>query len=309
MDVSIIIVSYNTKDLLYNCIKSIYDHTTDISYEIIISDNNSSDGSVAMIESAFPEVVLIKNNRNLGFGAANNKALNIAKGKYIFYLNSDTVLLNNAVYCFYSYWEKSANKDIIGVLGTNLLNPDHSIQRSSAPFPSINSEVNTLFSDYISVMKNTIKALISKKSKTNNTVVISSKRTQSKVIGKVESIVGAAMFLKNDKYASFDERFILNYEETDLEFQLFKNKKYCYLIDTPLIIHYGGASSVQKRTNDILKYSNFSKIQFFISRIKYFRKNDYSYKIIFLKIFAIFIWTSPFLIKKTYSYLPDLLKA
>ena len=97
MDVSIIIVNYNTKDLIKNCIDSIYEQTKDIKFEIIVSDNGSVDGSIEMIKSEFPNVILIENNANLGFGTANNRGLKIAKGKYIFYLNSDTVLLNNAV--------------------------------------------------------------------------------------------------------------------------------------------------------------------------------------------------------------------
>ena len=103
MDVSIIIVSYNTKSLIKNCINSIYKYTKDISFEIIVSDNGSIDGSVEMIKRDFPSVILIENNENLGFGAANNKGLALAKGKYILYLNSDTILLNNSVKFFYDY--------------------------------------------------------------------------------------------------------------------------------------------------------------------------------------------------------------
>ena len=110
MDVSIIIVNYNTKKLIKNCINSIYKHTKDVDFEIIVSDNGSVDGSVEMIKSEFPNVILIENNANLGFGAANNRGLKIAKGKYIFYLNSDTVLLNNAVKYFFDYWENALSR-------------------------------------------------------------------------------------------------------------------------------------------------------------------------------------------------------
>src|SRR5574344_2782031 len=78
MDVSIIIVNYNTCTLLRNCIRSIYDKTNGISFEILISDNNSSDGTSEMIFKEFPEVKFIENHKNLGFGAANNRALDIA---------------------------------------------------------------------------------------------------------------------------------------------------------------------------------------------------------------------------------------
>ena len=93
MDVSIIIVNYNTKDLIKNCINSIYKHTKDVDFEIIVSDNGSVDGSIEMIKSEFPNVILIENGSNLGFGTANNRGLAIAKGKYIFYLIQKTAEL------------------------------------------------------------------------------------------------------------------------------------------------------------------------------------------------------------------------
>ena len=88
MDVSIIIVNYNTKNLTINCLSSIYEQTKDISFEIIVSDNGSTDGSIEMIKSNFTKVIVIENKENLGFGKANNRGLKVATGKYIFYLNN-----------------------------------------------------------------------------------------------------------------------------------------------------------------------------------------------------------------------------
>ena len=127
MDVSIIIVNYNTKQLLKDCLNSIYEHTENISFEVIVSDNGSKDGSIEMLKAEFPQVILIENNANLGFGKANNKGLAIAKGKYIFYLNSDTILLNNAVKLFFDYFEENGKKENIGALGCNLLDKQGNI--------------------------------------------------------------------------------------------------------------------------------------------------------------------------------------
>lgn len=107
MDVSIIIVNYNTCTLTRNCLKSIFKQTKDINFEVIVSDNGSNDGSIKMIKTEFPHVILIENNTNLGFGTANNKGLLRATGKYIFLLNSDTILLNNAVKEFFEYMESA----------------------------------------------------------------------------------------------------------------------------------------------------------------------------------------------------------
>ena len=95
MDVSIIIVNYNTKNLTLQCIDSIYEKTNDVSFEIIVVDNNSTEGSQELV-SHDKRIVFVEAGENLGFGKANNLGLRQAQGKYIFFLNSDTLLLNNA---------------------------------------------------------------------------------------------------------------------------------------------------------------------------------------------------------------------
>ena len=75
MDVSVIIVNYNTKDLLRNCLESVFTQTQGIQFEVIVSDNGSEDGSQDMVRELFPQVILIENNANLGFGSANNRGL------------------------------------------------------------------------------------------------------------------------------------------------------------------------------------------------------------------------------------------
>jgi GT2 family glycosyltransferase len=96
-DVSIVIVNWNVRDLLRDCITSIYEETEEISFEIIVVDNASSDGSVDMIKKEFPQIKLIKNKENVGFSKANNQAIKLSKGKYILMLNPDTVVLEGAI--------------------------------------------------------------------------------------------------------------------------------------------------------------------------------------------------------------------
>ena len=147
MQVSIIIVNYNTKQILCNCLNSIYSHTKDITFEVIVSDNGSTDGSINLIKSQFPQVILIENNANLGFGAANNRALDIAKGKYIFYLNSDTVLLNNACKIFYNYFEQYQNENI-GAIGANLLDEENNVIHSYGSFGGYKKNLFQLYKQF-----------------------------------------------------------------------------------------------------------------------------------------------------------------
>ena len=95
-DVSIVIVSWNTRDILRECVESIIRETRH-RYEIIVVDNASSDGSAAMIETEFPQILLIQNNNNRGFAAATNQGLRVAAGRYLLILNPDTVILEHAI--------------------------------------------------------------------------------------------------------------------------------------------------------------------------------------------------------------------
>lgn len=258
MDVSVIIVNYNTKELTKNCIKSIYEKTKNIDFEVIVSDNGSTDGSQEMIKKEFPKVILIENNQNLGFGAANNKGLKIANGKYIFYLNSDTILLNNAIKLFFDYWEKSSEKENIGCIGSMLLNSDGTFSNSYHVFPNSKSCLNFL-------VRVTASSLHLKK------IFKTKTKSKSAFYGTVDFVVGADMFLKNDETAFFDERFFLYFEETDLQFQLMKKNKERIIIEGPQIIHLEGASSKEGKV--VYNFNKPSSAYYWESCIKYIEKN------------------------------------
>src|ERR1700693_3643926 len=97
MTLSIIIVSYNTAEILLNCIGSVYAHAGSLEYEILVVDNNSSDGSAALVEERFPGVKVIRNDRNAGFAQANNQGYMVSNGKYVLLLNSDTIIKEGAL--------------------------------------------------------------------------------------------------------------------------------------------------------------------------------------------------------------------
>ncbi len=134
VDISIIIVSWNTKDILYGCLKSVSEQTKNIDYEIIVVDNASTDGSVEMVKKNFPAVILVENSKNRGFAAANNQGIAVAKGRYVLLLNSDTIIINDAISKTVSVAD---NNPDAAVVACKVLNPDGSLQPTCFMFPSI----------------------------------------------------------------------------------------------------------------------------------------------------------------------------
>ncbi len=300
MDVSIIIVSYNTAELLKNCIVSIYKHTKDIDFEIIVSDNDSKDETLIMLKKEFPDIIVIDNKKNLGFGAANNRALDIARGKYIFYLNSDTILLNNAVKHFYDYWEESPDKGNIGVLGCNLEDSEgNSTGTASMNFPKLSRE---LFNSFLVCGSYWLKSILQLLKRDLPRSFIKPKLPRYN--GDVAWICGADLFLKNDEFARFDENYFLFYEEVDLEYKMHLNNKRRIIIDQPGIIHLEGGSD-RKKSFSIISKSDIIET---FSKIIYLRKNNNAGKLymFILKTIITFTWINPALYKCTKSYFKEL---
>lgn len=303
LDVSIIIVNYNTKELIFNCLESIFSHTNGITFEVIVSDNGSSDGSIEMLKKDFPKVILIENGKNLGFGSANNKALEIAKGKYVFYLNSDTILLNNAVKIFFDYFESHAELNI-GGLGCNLQDKNGNITYSSGPvsgeFSSANELLKNLWNLLIGCFKICIRHYIFKKPLRT---VEKKKEKVGYTSGKVGHISGADLFVKNNSFARFDENYFMYYEETDLELQMTQKGFYFYLIDGPKIIHLEGGSD-KKICYEVLDLATQSKLNLFYSRFYFYKKNKLAsqFQLFLMKIFTLLIWINPIIIRKTKEF-------
>lgn len=134
MDISIIIVNWNTKKLLENCLSSIFKFTKDLNFEVIVVDNGSSDGSQDQTRKEFPQVKLVSNKENLGFTKANNQGLKIAKGNYCLLLNSDTYLIENS---FLKLVERARELKNLGAIGPLLLNENKTIQQSVGFFPHL----------------------------------------------------------------------------------------------------------------------------------------------------------------------------
>ena len=131
-DLSIIIVNWNTCDLLQQCLSSLFERTHQATYEVFVVDNGSSDGSIDMVSQHFPTVLLIQNQENFGFAKANNQALRLFSGRYALLLNSDTVITDHALTDMVAFMDTHPSA---GIAGTRLLNPDGSRQYSCDDFP------------------------------------------------------------------------------------------------------------------------------------------------------------------------------
>jgi len=133
IDISIIIVSWNAKDFLDECLHSIYSNAPSCHFETIVVDNASTDGAPDLVKQKYPQVYLIQNAENLGFAKANNIGIEKSKGKYICLINSDAFVLEDCLDLMLNYINQHPK---IGVLGPQVLNPDRSIQLTCRAFPT-----------------------------------------------------------------------------------------------------------------------------------------------------------------------------
>lgn len=197
MDVSIIIVNYNTVSLLIDAIDSVLEKTKDVVYEIIVVDNNSEDNSQFIIGQRYnAQVKYMALAENIGFGRANNKGIEIAKGRNVFLLNPDTILQNNAVKILSDFLDENS---LVGVVGANLYNDDGTYQPSfSQMYPSLKVELSNLF--HLMFLQN--KQCINE---TDHAI-------------QTQSVVGAAMMIKKEvikKVGVFNPKFFMYGEEEE----------------------------------------------------------------------------------------------
>lgn len=246
MDVSVIIVNWNTRDLLLDCVTSLYTTTKDLKFEIFLVDNASSDDSVASVRERYPEVQIIQNNRNLGFAAANNKALRGMRGRYALLLNTDTVLTDDAISRLVAFMDRHADA---GMACGQLLNGDGSKQNSVANFPTF---LPMLCNETI------LRILLPGK--------FPSKRREYTEPVEVDSCIGACLMVRKkaiDEVGLLDERYFFFMEETDWALTMRKAGWKSYLVPDACIYHLQGQSA---------GHNVRSRIMFYRSRYTYFKK-------------------------------------
>ena len=216
-DLSVIIVSYNTANLIGNCLKSVF-AASNITREVFVVDNASSDGSSDFIKENFPSAHLIANTENKGFAAANNQALPQCKGKYIFFLNPDTEIMPDTFSEAISFMDANLR---IGLAGTKIINPDGTLQWSvSYKYPGQRYTASEV----------------------------------SDLPGKIACVLGASIIARSElikKIEGFDEDFFLYGEDQDLCLRIRKLGHEIGYIDSATVVHIGGQSEKNSLSSEI----------------------------------------------------------
>lgn len=256
MDISVIIVNRNTKALLLECLGSVYKTVRGITFEVWLVDNASTDGSVETALKKFPNINVIRNQKNLGFGAANNQAFSKMKGRYALMLNTDTLLTEGAVKTLYDFMETHPKA---GLACGQLLNTDGSKQNSIANFPTL---LPLLTNEAL------LKFLFSNK-------FPSKRKTYSNPV-EIDSCVGACMIARNESLRDvgyFDERYFFFLEETDLARKMAMADWKVFFIPTACIYHAQGMTVGDNAE---------ARIMFYRSRYQFLKKwNPRSYFIFY----------------------------
>src|SRR3990167_11341194 len=233
VDLSIITISYNTRQILLDCLNSIIKNTKGLTYEIIVVSTGSNDGSLEMIRdfaTQNSQVILVDAKENIGFGRGNNLGAIKAKGKYLLFLNSDTLIFDNALKKAVEIVRKHPK---IGAYSCRLLNADRSFQPSGGHFPTFGSLIAwQLFIDDLPLIGDLIPSFHPKQSQYDKNQ-------------KMDWVTGAFIMVKKsvfDSVGGFDKTIFMYTEEMELCYRLAKIGYSTFYTNSPAIIHLGGAS-------------------------------------------------------------------
>ncbi len=266
MNISVVIVNYNVRYFLEQCILSVQAASKNLLTEIIVVDNNSSDASCELLKSKYPEVILIQNKKNVGFSSANNQGVKVAKGEYVLILNPDTVIAEDTLSKILTFTNSKQN---LGVLGVKLVDGSGNFlpeSKRSIPTPAVS--FNKLFG-------------------------ISSKQTgkyyathlKENETGVADVFVGAFMFMKRIVYnevGGFDKAYFMYGEDIDLSYKILHKGYQNYYYANTQVIHYKGEST--KKNSKTLRY--------FHNAMKIFYKKHFKLNKIydFIMSFGIELW-------------------
>jgi len=246
---SIIIVNWNTRDLLAQCLRSVYANSPDGEFEVWVVDNASTDGSVQMVRERFPQVRLIENVENVGFARANNQAIRESTGRYVLLLNPDTEVKPGALETLMQFMDAHPEA---GAAGARLLNPDGTLQPSCHPFPTLGREAWRLF--HLDALRLYARYEMA--------------RWDLETPRPVDVVQGACVILQRkalDQVGLLDENYFIYTEEVDLCYRLHRGGWHIYWVPQATVVHYGGQSTQQMPAEMFLRL--------YESKLFYFRKH------------------------------------
>ena len=226
IDISIVIISWKMKELLQSCLRSIYKYTSEVKLEIIVIDNNSQDGTSEMIQTEFPEIILIKNSENRGVAPARNQGMAISKGKYVLILDADVELIEDSIRILFEFME---SKHDCGVVGSKLVGTDRQLQFTCKRFPNLLSFIFRRLEHFDAI----------KNSKTLRYHTMQD--WDHKGVKEVDYLIGACQFIRGEvikKIGMYDDKIFYGPEDIDFCLRIWKaGWKVIYNPHTQIVHH------------------------------------------------------------------------
>jgi GT2 family glycosyltransferase len=256
--VSIVIVNHNGKDQTEECLRSFFVHTPDDPFEVLVVDNDSKDGSVELLKLKFPQIRVLAQKKNYGFGKANNIGVGESSGKFFFFVNNDTIFKEDIVTPLSQFLKENPS---CGAVGPLLLNSDGTYQHSYGKFPSLMNELRT-------------------KRDTARFKNIPKDRSP-KLVDWISFAVVMMRRSAFEKVRGFDERYFMYLEDVDLCFRLQNAGYQSFYCSKYSIIHVGRGSRTAENTCKV-------KIEYRRSQIIFYQLNRSRYETLALRIYLVF---------------------
>ena len=220
LDLTVTIVNFNAGKLILECLESLYKNTKGLSFEVIVSDNGSTDGSLEKLEKKFPQVKVVRNNANLGFGGGMNQGIKRNQGRYFLALNPDTQLFPGTLKKMVEFMDKNPK---VGLLGPQIYTFKNELQESAYQFPTVRQAFKGSYFLYPGF--------------------------DYSRAGQTDWLEGSCLMIRKEALRPFDDNYLLYFEETDLCYQLKKEGWQVTYFPGARILHHvgeGGSKNIDK---------------------------------------------------------------
>jgi GT2 family glycosyltransferase len=277
VDLSVVLVCWNNKRYLEPCLQSLYSDPMRSSFEVTVTDNGSTDGSLEMLRDQFPLVQIIRNSENVGLGKASNQGMKATDGRYILLLNNDTIVNGASLDAMVEFLDRTPDA---GAVGGKLLNPDGSVQSCYFHFPSLWEEF---------LIATRLGELVRPGYPAN---------TSDGQLRSISWICSACVMLRRealDEVGLLDESFFIYGDEVDLQYRLKQAGWQVYYLPEASTIHFGGRSMDRWPRR---KMVNRGKILFFEKHYGPFRSGLLRGMLLVLSLAKMLVWAATWLIPR-----------